>query len=238
MPQAEGGGFGGSERHDPHLLYTLSAVQVLALYDRLHEVDADRIAACVPQLTVLDALLGHGTMLTCDACRPFPCWKLCCILTARCSVPLCIQTMCLHPALCGASTVIDVRSSCGNMRRDASLVLCADVSKLQQPDGSFAGDTWGEVDTRCVPRVAAGQCCCSESPFISWQLRITQNLTRCSMRRFSYCALLCCRILDRMTVINVSAAVDFVVACQNFDGGFGCTPGVVPAHKPLHDGSN
>jgi len=44
--QAEGGGFGGSERHDPHLLYTLSAVQVLALYDRLHEVDADRIAAC------------------------------------------------------------------------------------------------------------------------------------------------------------------------------------------------
>ena len=49
MPQAEGGGFGGSERHDPHLLYTLSAVQVLALYDRLHEVDADRIAACVPR---------------------------------------------------------------------------------------------------------------------------------------------------------------------------------------------
>ena len=45
--QAADGGFGGSERHDPHLLYTLSAVQVLALYDRLHEVDADSIAACV-----------------------------------------------------------------------------------------------------------------------------------------------------------------------------------------------
>jgi hypothetical protein len=26
----------------------------------------------------------------------------------------------------------------------------ADVAALQQPDGSFFGDEWGEVDTRCV----------------------------------------------------------------------------------------
>jgi len=55
------------------------------------------------------------------------------------------------------------------------------------------------------------------------------DASRWSMRRFSYCALLCCRILDRMDAINVSAAVDYVVACQNFDGGFGCTPGVALA---------
>lgn len=40
------GGFGGSERHDPHLLYTLSALQILAIYDQLDRVDADQIAAC------------------------------------------------------------------------------------------------------------------------------------------------------------------------------------------------
>ena len=40
------GGFGGSERHDAHLLYTLSALQILALYDQLHRVDADKIAQC------------------------------------------------------------------------------------------------------------------------------------------------------------------------------------------------
>ena len=41
-----GAGFGGSPRHDPHLLYTTSAIQILALYDRLDAVDADRTAAC------------------------------------------------------------------------------------------------------------------------------------------------------------------------------------------------
>jgi geranylgeranyl transferase type-2 subunit beta len=41
------GGFGGSERHDPHLLYTLSALQILALYDRLDAVNADEIASCM-----------------------------------------------------------------------------------------------------------------------------------------------------------------------------------------------
>jgi len=32
-----------------------------------------------------------------------------------------------------------------------------------------------------------------------------------------------------MDAIDVSAAVGYVVACQNFDGGFGCTPGVALA---------
>lgn len=42
------GGWGGSERHDPHLLYTLSALQILALHDRLADIDADAVAACEP----------------------------------------------------------------------------------------------------------------------------------------------------------------------------------------------
>jgi geranylgeranyl transferase type-2 subunit beta len=46
--QHPNGGFGGSSRNDPHLLYTLSAVQILALFDKLHLVDADRIGKCKP----------------------------------------------------------------------------------------------------------------------------------------------------------------------------------------------
>jgi hypothetical protein len=42
----ESGGFGGSERNDPHLLYTLSAIQILALYDRLDLVDAEQVTSC------------------------------------------------------------------------------------------------------------------------------------------------------------------------------------------------
>ena len=44
--QHPSGGFGGSERHDSHLLYTLSAVQILALYNKLHLIDADQVASC------------------------------------------------------------------------------------------------------------------------------------------------------------------------------------------------
>eukprot|EP00740_Mantoniella_antarctica_P025618 CAMPEP_0198683586 /NCGR_PEP_ID=MMETSP1468-20131203/10862_1 /TAXON_ID=1461545 /ORGANISM="Mantoniella sp, Strain CCMP1436" /LENGTH=315 /DNA_ID=CAMNT_0044427711 /DNA_START=1 /DNA_END=948 /DNA_ORIENTATION=- len=48
------GGFGGSEGHDPHVLYTLSAVQVLALYDRMDLLDRDAIARYVASLQLPD----------------------------------------------------------------------------------------------------------------------------------------------------------------------------------------
>ena len=44
--QKDDGGFGGSPRHHSHLLYTLSAVQILALYDKLDLVDADKTSSC------------------------------------------------------------------------------------------------------------------------------------------------------------------------------------------------
>ncbi|KAL9683917.1 hypothetical protein QQ045_021345 [Rhodiola kirilowii] len=39
--QHECGRFGGNVGHDPHILYTLSAVQVLALFDKLDVLDND-----------------------------------------------------------------------------------------------------------------------------------------------------------------------------------------------------
>lgn len=42
----EDGGFGSSPRNDSHMLATLSALQILALLDELHRVDADHVVAC------------------------------------------------------------------------------------------------------------------------------------------------------------------------------------------------
>lgn len=66
------GGFGGNVNHDPHILYTLSALQILALYDRLGD----------------------------------------------------------------------------NLNNSMRRKIASFVASLQQPDGSFAGDKWGEIDTR------------------------------------------------------------------------------------------
>jgi len=41
------GGFGGNIGHDPHLLYTLSAVQVLALFDKLDVLDINKVTDCI-----------------------------------------------------------------------------------------------------------------------------------------------------------------------------------------------
>uniref|UniRef100_A0A8C7ZHT6 Geranylgeranyl transferase type II subunit beta n=1 Tax=Oryzias sinensis TaxID=183150 RepID=A0A8C7ZHT6_9TELE len=41
--QHDCGGFSASIGHDPHLLYTLSAVQILCLYDSLDAIDVDKV---------------------------------------------------------------------------------------------------------------------------------------------------------------------------------------------------
>ncbi|XP_013199619.1 geranylgeranyl transferase type-2 subunit beta [Amyelois transitella] len=47
---SESGGISASIGHDPHMLYTLSAVQVLAMYDRLDAVDVEGIVRFVSSL--------------------------------------------------------------------------------------------------------------------------------------------------------------------------------------------
>ncbi|MCL7036878.1 hypothetical protein MKW94_030266 [Papaver nudicaule] len=42
--QHESGGFAGNIGHDPHMMYTLSAVQVLALLDKLYVLDIDKLS--------------------------------------------------------------------------------------------------------------------------------------------------------------------------------------------------
>lgn len=44
------GGFGGNANHDPHLLYTLSSIQILAMFDALNEIDQNKTATWVASL--------------------------------------------------------------------------------------------------------------------------------------------------------------------------------------------
>ena len=102
----ESGGFAPSQDHDAHLLYTLSAIQILCIYDAMQPKYAE-----------------------------------------------------------------------GAVRF---------ISALQREDGSFQGDKWGEVDTR-----------------------------------FCFCALAALSLLGRLDAVDVAKAVDHVLSCLNFDGGFG-----------------
>ncbi|RDW64742.1 hypothetical protein BP6252_10393 [Coleophoma cylindrospora] len=114
--QHENGGFGAAPGHDAHMLYTVSAVQILAMIDALDELERR----------------GKGR------------------------------------ALVGSY-----------------------IAGLQNTrTGTFAGDEFGEEDTR-----------------------------------FLYGALNALSLLHMMDAVNVNKAVDYIVSCANFDGGYGVSPG-------------
>ena len=46
--------------------------------------------------------------------------------------------------------------------------------------------------------------------------------------RFTYCALLCCSLLQRRDAIDCDRAAAYIASCRNFDGGFGARPGLLP----------
>lgn len=48
--QKENGGFAASPRHDPHLLFTLSAIQILALMDRLDVLNVPKVVEYISSL--------------------------------------------------------------------------------------------------------------------------------------------------------------------------------------------
>ncbi|KAG5040939.1 hypothetical protein JHK82_013048 [Glycine max] len=65
--QHDSGGFGGNVEHDPHILYTLSAVQVLSLFDKLDVIDVDKIlSACKMKMDPFQGICGvkliHGSL--------------------------------------------------------------------------------------------------------------------------------------------------------------------------------
>ena len=120
----ENGGFGAAPGHDSHMLYTVSAVQILAMVDGFDDLEA--------------------------------------------KVP-------------GGKTKI-----------------AQFIAGLQQSNGTFTGDEWGETDTR----------------FLYGALNALSLLNMLPHQN-----------PDRPAIINVTAATDHIKACQNFDGAFGRAPG-------------
>lgn len=80
-------------------------------------------------------------------------------------------------------------------RLDAERVVTFVASLQRADDGSFAGDEWGEIDTRF------SYCAVSALSLLG---RLREG---------------------RSDAIDVDAAAAYVASCRNFDGGFGCVPG-------------
>lgn len=71
------------------------------------------------------------------------------------------------------------------------LVFMTDLASLQNREtGTFAGDEWGEEDTR-----------------------------------FLYAAFNALSLLHLLHLVDVPLAVDYIISCANFDGGYGVAPG-------------
>ena len=121
----ENGGFGAAPGHDAHMLYTVSAVQILAMLDGFPE-------------------LGM-------------------------KVP------------------------------NGKHKIATYIANLQQPNGTFAGDEWGETDTR----------------FLYGALNALSLMQYLPSQQPP----------GTTPLIDVDAAIAHIKACHNFDGGFGTSPG-------------
>lgn len=72
------------------------------------------------------------------------------------------------------------------------------LADLQQPNGTFAGDNWGETDTR----------------FLYAALNALSLLNMLPKQR-----------PGETPLVDVAAAANYIKSCQNSDGGFGVAPG-------------
>ena len=95
-------------------------------------------------------------------------------------------------AMVDGFTELEKRVVGGNMK------IANFIAGLQQPNGTFAGDEWGETDTRFLYG---------------------------ALNALSLLRLLPHQQPDKPPLIDVPAATAHIKACQNFDGGFGVAPG-------------
>jgi len=82
------------------------------------------------------------------------------------------------------------------------------VSSLQNDDGSFSGDEWGEVDTRFTYCALSCLALLSRLPLPKWA---EDNKSE--------------DVNNGSDIIDIHKAVYYIISCRNFDGGFGCVPG-------------
>ncbi|XP_039040074.1 geranylgeranyl transferase type-2 subunit beta 2-like [Hibiscus syriacus] len=76
------GGFSGNIGHDPHILYTLSAVQVLSLFNKLDVLDIDKVATYITGLQNEDGSFSGEMWGEVDT--RFSYIAICCLSILRC----------------------------------------------------------------------------------------------------------------------------------------------------------
>uniref|UniRef100_A0A7S2UYZ0 Geranylgeranyl transferase type-2 subunit beta n=1 Tax=Fibrocapsa japonica TaxID=94617 RepID=A0A7S2UYZ0_9STRA len=112
------------------------------------------------------------------------------------------------PHLLYTLSALQLLGICDALDRVDSNQVYSYVAGLQQVDGSFVGDEWGEVDTRfsyCALYCLA-------------LLGRLSDISEESLEKIQPDG-------SGQRVVDVAAAAEFVARCTNFDGGFGCLPG-------------
>ncbi|GAB5575191.1 geranylgeranyl transferase type-2 subunit beta isoform X2 [Prionailurus iriomotensis] len=170
--QHECGGISASIGHDPHLLYTLSAVQILTLYDSINVIDVNKVVEYVQSLQKEDGSFAGDI------------W---------------------------AAGLTEVKWSAGS-----SSMHCVVISAYRRT-GTEGASLKDEVGLNTVQ---AGETSC----FMGCENALLYNRREIDTR-FSFCAVATLALLGKLDAINVEKAIEFVLSCMNFDGGFGCRPG-------------
>ncbi|MCI4386247.1 hypothetical protein PGIGA_G00060070 [Pangasianodon gigas] len=181
--QHECGGISASVGHDPHLLYTLSAVQ-----GRLDAVDVDKAVQFVLSCMNFDG--GFG-------CRPG-------------SESHAGQIYCCTGFL----------SITGQLQQVNADLLGWWLCERQLPSGGLNGRPEKVRHPHTLTDFI------TSLPTFIYTVGIESLGTPGEIdTRFSFCAVATLALLGRLDAVDVDKAVQFVLSCMNFDGGFGCRPG-------------
>ena len=198
---AETGGFGGNAGHDPHMLYTTSAVQILAVCDRLDALeDPERVVAFVAGLQQPDGSFAGDKWLEIDTR-----FSYCALLTL---------------AILGRLDAVDVAKA------------TAFVQRCQNFDGGYGAvpgaESHGGQIFCCVGALAIGHALdYIDRDLLAWWLcerqcdsgglngRPEKQADVC----YSWWNLSCLSILGRVDWIDKDKLVSFILNCQDPTGG-------------------
>ncbi|KAJ3286013.1 hypothetical protein HDU79_006882 [Rhizoclosmatium sp. JEL0117] len=200
--QHANGAFGGHIGHDPHLLYTLSAVQILATLDALDRIDADQIATYVKSLQQPDGSFSGDEYNEIDT-RFSYCAVNCLSLLNR-----------LREPYIDVDRAVEFIHSCKNF------------------DGGYGSVPGAESHSGqifcCVGALAIlGRLELIETDRLGWWLAERQLKNGGLNGRpekledvcYSWWVLSCLSIMDRIHWINRDSLVDFILNAQDTEGG-------------------
>jgi len=215
--QNEDGGFGASQRHDSHILHTLSAVQILVILNKLRS-DFIHVEGCVNYIKSLQQ--QDGSFFGDKWGEVDTRFSFCALATLK-----------LLGRLQDVDTkkAIDYVMACNN-----------------QIDGGFGSKPGSESHTAyvycCVGSIAlANRLDLIDADQLGWWLSERQLPSGGLNGRpeklpdlcYSWWCLSSMKMIDRMHLIDHKRLLDFILACQDVDqGGFSDRPGnwVDPYH--------